>query len=237
MVLLDDNFASIVAAVEEGRGIFDNIQKVTHYLLSCNAGELILLFFAALVGWPAPLLAVQILWINLITDGVPALALGVEPPERDIMQRRPRPPSEPLITATDALSILSHGFLIAVVAGAGFAWLLGPCGASMPQARAAAFAITAFTQLFFAIGCRSRRYTMPEVGWFTNPALFWAIAASIVLQVGVMSMPLTREFLRTETLEIGHWAVVLLLSLLPVTVVETTKLFRSAIRRRRPLRR
>ena len=99
MVLTDDNFASIVSAVEEGRGIFDNIQKFIHYLLASNASEVFVMLFAALVGWPAPLTAVQILWINLVTDGLPALALGLEPPERDVMRRRPRPPHEPVITS------------------------------------------------------------------------------------------------------------------------------------------
>ena len=232
MVLLDDNFASIVAAVEEGRGILDNIQKVIHYLLSCNAGELILLLFAAIAGWPAPLLAVQILWINLITDGVPALALGIEPPDRDIMRRRPRRPSDPLISGADARSILWHGLLIAAVAAAGFAWIHGQSGGSLPHARAAAFSIVAFSQLFFAIGCRSRRYTMPEIGWFTNPALFWAIATSILLQVGVVSIPLTRGFLKTETLGGSTWIVVFILSLIPVTVVEASKLAGAAIGKR-----
>src|SRR5207249_2195142 len=112
MVLTDDNFTSIVNAVEEGRGIFDNIQKFVHYLLSCNTGEVLFMFFAALVGWPVPLLPVQILWINLVTDGLPALALGMEPPERDIMQRKPRPPREPVITLGRGLLMLFHGILV-----------------------------------------------------------------------------------------------------------------------------
>ena len=114
MVLTDDNFASIVGAVEEGRGIFDNIQKFIHYLLSSNAAEILLMLFAALAGWPAPLTAVQLLWINLVTDGLPALALGMEPPERDIMRRPPRPPREPVITLQRGLLILFHGFLMAI---------------------------------------------------------------------------------------------------------------------------
>ena len=119
MVLTDDNFASIVSAVEEGRGIFDNIQKFIHYLLASNAGEVLLMLFAALAGWPAPLTAVQLLWINLVTDGLPALALGMEPPERDIMRRPPRPPREPVITRRRGLLILFHGVLMAAVAAVG----------------------------------------------------------------------------------------------------------------------
>lgn len=234
MVLLDDNFASIEAAVEEGRGIFDNIQKVTHYLLSCNAGELLLLLAAGLAGWPAPLVAVQILWINLITDGVPALALGVEPPERDIMRRPPRSPRAALIPRREALVIAGHGLLIAAAAGAGFAWALGDGGAAQEgQARAVAFSIMAFSQLFFAVACRSRQYTMPEIGWFTNRPLFAALAASIVLQLGVLSWEPARVFLRTEPLSGQHWAVVLALALVPATVVEGIKLLRAGLRQRR----
>src|SRR5262249_25999013 len=113
MVLTDDNFASIVGAVEEGRGIFDNIQKFVHYLLSCNAGEVLVMFFAAVVGWPAPLDAIQILWINLVTDGLPALALAMEPPEKDVMHRPPRPPRESVVTLGRGLLIGWHGLLIA----------------------------------------------------------------------------------------------------------------------------
>ena len=98
MVVTDDNFASIVAAVEEGRGVYDNIRKFIHYLLSCNAGEIMVMLFASLLGWPAPLLAIHILWVNLVTDGLPALALGVEPLDPLAMQRPPRPPAEPVVT-------------------------------------------------------------------------------------------------------------------------------------------
>lgn len=232
MVLMDDNFATIVAAVEEGRGIFDNIQKVTHYLLSCNAGELIFLFFAALAGWPTPLVAVHILWINLITDGVPALALGVERPERDIMKRSPRHPKEPLITRSELLSILVHGLLIAGIAAGCFAWVFLGRDVPLEEARTLSFAVMAFSQLFFAIGCRSRSHTMPEIGWFTNPSLFWAITVSMALQLGVMSFPMTRSLFKIGTLDLGGWATVMLLSLVPVTVIETVKIFRRAGRKR-----
>ncbi|MDB5299513.1 MAG: cation transport ATPase, partial [Phycisphaerales bacterium] len=123
MVLTDDNFASIVAAIEEGRGIFDDIQKFIHYLLSCNTGEVLVMFVGALAGWPAPLVAIQILWVNLVTDALPALALGIERPEPDVMERCPRPPREGVITLRRGLLMLFHGTLIAGVTIAGFAMI------------------------------------------------------------------------------------------------------------------
>ena len=191
MVLTDDNFASIVSAVEEGRGIFDNIRKFIHYLLASNASEVLLMLLAALVGWPAPLTAVQLLWINLVTDGLPALALGMEPPERDIMRRPPRPPREPVITRRGGLRILIHGVLMAAVGVVAFACSYGR-GEDLARARTVAFCTLAFTQLFFSFACRSPRYTLPELGPFSNPYLFGAIAASALLQIGVVTLPFTR---------------------------------------------
>ena len=114
MVVTDDNFASIVAAVEEGRGIYDNIKKFVHYLLSCNAGEILAMFTASLVGLPVPLLPIQILWVNLVTDGLPALALGVDPVDPDIMDKPPRDPAEPVVTRPRAFLMLAQGAFIAV---------------------------------------------------------------------------------------------------------------------------
>ena len=122
MVLTDDNFASIVNAVEEGRGIYNIIQEFVHYLLSCNISEVALVLFAAVVGWPVPLLPIQILWINLITDGLPALALAMEKPDPDVMSRRPRPPTEPFFTRQRGSQILIHGFIMATVNIGGFAY-------------------------------------------------------------------------------------------------------------------
>ena len=120
MVLTDDNFASIVNAVEEGRTIYDNIRKFVHYLLATNAGEVLFMFSATLVGWPAPLVAIQLLWINLVTDALPAMALGVEPPEPDVMARPPRPPNDRVITRERGLLILYHGALNAAVTAVAF---------------------------------------------------------------------------------------------------------------------
>jgi P-type Ca2+ transporter type 2C len=225
MVLTDDNFASIVTAVEEGRGIYDNVQKFIHYLLSCNAGEVLLMLVAAVVGWPAPLAAIQILWLNLVTDGLPALALGLEPPEPDIMERPPRPPQEPLITLQRGLLILAHGGLVAAVTLAAFwlTWQGSPDPAAVERAQATTFCVAAFAQLLFAIGCRSDRFTAFGIGFFRNPALLAAIAISALLQVAVVTLPVTRPVFEVRS-ELGSgWPLVIGLALVPVTVIEAGK--------------
>ena len=227
IVLTDDNFASIVNAVEEGRGIFDNIQKFVHYLLACNAGEVMLMFFAAIFAWPVPLTALQILWINLVTDGLPALALGAEPPERDIMRRRPRVPHEPFITYQRGMLMLAQGALIAAVAILGF-WIAYDGSAdNLARARIVTFCIAAYSQIFFSIACRSQRFTMPELGLFSNRFLFWAIAFSGLLQLGAVTLPFTRRLFEAPRDIASQWLLILVLSLVPATVVELGKLLRA----------
>jgi Ca2+-transporting ATPase len=233
MVLTDDNFTSIVNAIEEGRGIFDNILKFVHYLLSCNASEVLLMFVAAVLGWPSPLVAIQILWINLVTDSLPALALGIEPPERDIMQRFPRPPQEPVITWRHGVQILYHGSLMAAAALIGF-WLTyagDPADeANLSAARTVSFAIAAASQLFFSLGCRSQERTLPELGLFSNPYLLGAIAVSGILQLVAVLVPAAQTVFQTATPTAGQWGIVLGLSLAPVTVLELTKLLLLPLR-------
>ncbi len=230
MVLTDDNFASIVNAVEEGRGIFDNIQRVVLYLLSCNAGEVMLMFFAALFGWPTPLLPIQLLWINLITDGLPALTLGMEPPDKHIMERPPRPPREPVITRARGLKIVSYGALFTISMGLGFGYMHWGEGASIAESRTATFFVACFSQMLFALGCRNEELTYPQVGVFTNRAILGAILFSGVLQLGTVALPAARPIFATEPLAVEHWVLVGLLSLLPITVIEVTKLLRAAAR-------
>ena len=184
------------------------------------------MLIAALVGWPAPLTAVQLLWINLVTDGLPALALGVEPPERDLMRRPPRPPHEPVITRRHGLLILYHGALMAAVGVAAFAFTYGR-GEDLERARTAAFCTLAFTQLFFSFACRSQRYTLPELGPLSNPYLFGAIAASALLQFAVVTLPMTRMVFDVPAHPGGDWLYILPLALVPVTVVEVAKLLRT----------
>ncbi len=233
MVLTDDNFASIVNAVEEGRGIFDNIQKFLHYLLSSNASEVLFMFVAALVGWPAPLVAIQILWINLVTDSLPALALALEPPERDLMRRRPRPPREPVITWQRGLLVLAHGLLMAAVAMAGFAFTYQNDDTQLARARTVAFCTLAYSQLFYSFACRSQRYTLPELGLFSNPYLFAAIAISGLLQLSVVTLPWTQPLFEAAGHFGSEWLLIFALALTPVTIIEVAKLVRGAWRRMR----
>jgi P-type Ca2+ transporter type 2C len=225
MVLTDDNFRSIVNAVEEGRCIFDNIQNIVHYLLACNAGEVLFMFSAAAAGWPLPLAAIQILWINLVTDGLPALALALEPPDQGVMQRPPRPPHEPVLTLRRAWRIVFHGALVATATAIGF-WLIYQGRAErLDQARTVAFCILAFAQLFFSFACRSERYTLLQLGLFTNRYLLAAILLSGLLQLSVVLLPFVRHFFEVPAALPGsEWLLILLLALAPVTVVELVKL-------------
>ena len=234
LVLTDDNFTSIVNAVEEGRGIFDNIQKFVHYLLSCNTGEVMFMLVAALIGWPAPLTAIQLLWINLVTDGLPALALGMEPPERDIMQRRPRPPHKPVITFRHGAIMLMHGSLIALVATVAFALVYRRIG--LDHARSASLCIMAYSQLFYSFACRSKRFTIPELGLFSNQYLLGAIVISSLLQLAVITIPAARPLFDTTLGTIEEWVIVVLLSLTPVTIIDVAKLVQAAVAKKMPRR-
>ncbi len=229
MVLTDDNFASIVNAVEEGRTIYDNIRKFVHYLLATNAGEVMLMFGAILAGWPAPLTAIQILWINLVTDALPAMALGIEPSEPDVMRRPPRRPDERIITLRRGLMILLHGALNATVGAIAFWGVYRGEASNLPEARTVAFTTMALAQLFFSLGCRSFRYTLPQLGMRSNLWLAGAVTVSVMLQLGVVTLPFAQPIFQTVPIRFTwEWGLILLMALLPVTLVEVAKLIRHA---------
>lgn len=175
-------------------------------------------------------MAIQILWINLVTDGLPALALGMEPPERDIMERKPRLPHEAVITREHGLLILFHGTLVAAVAAIGFWIIYQGDETHLARARTVTFSIMAFTQLFFAIGCRSQRYTMPELGPLSNPTLFGAIIISSFLQLSVIMLPFAQPVFEVTARPWWEWLLVFLLALIPVTIIEVSKLLRAFFR-------
>jgi Ca2+-transporting ATPase len=227
MVLMDDNFASIVNAVEEGRGIFENIRRFVHFLLTGNSGEMLLMLIAAVAGWPAPLAAIQILWINLVTDGLPALALGLEPPEANLMQRRPRLAGEAILGMRDVGRILLHGLILAAVAAVGFQIVRHANPQDPERAQATAFGIMAFSQLLLAAGFRSFVTTIPGLGLLTNPWMLAAIVASALMQLCIMLSPGLRSIFEIESVLTWEWVLVISLSLVPVTVLEIEKICRT----------
>jgi Ca2+-transporting ATPase len=233
MVLVDDNFATIVNAVEEGRGIFDNIQKVVQYLLSTNAGEVLSMFAAALLGWPVPLLPIHLLWINLITDGLPALTLGMEPPEPGIMDRPPRPPREPVITRTRGTRIVLYGILFAFSIMSAYGITRWHFGSEGEVARTVAFCVACYAQMFFALGCRSDTRTFWQMGILTNSKLVGAMLISGLLQLGTILIPWGRHIFATSLLSPSEWALVFAASLVPITVVEVSKLLRRRTHNKR----
>jgi Ca2+-transporting ATPase len=223
MVVTDDNFASIVSAIEEGRGIYDNIKKFIHYLLSCNAGEILTMFVASLIGFPAPLVAIQILWVNLVTDGLPALALGVDTVAPDIMRRAPRKTSEPVITKKMALLILGQGSFIAFCSLAAFCFVYFLEKEGLARARTAAFVVLACAQLFHSFNCRSVSVSIFKIGFLTNKKLILAVLFSFALQMMVVYTPFFNTVFKTEPLGALDWFVAVAISSLPLWGVEAIK--------------
>ena len=224
MVLIDDNFASIVSAVEEGRGIFDNIRKVLQFLLSCNLGEILLMLVASLMGWPAPLLPIQLLWINLVTDGLPALALSLEKPESNIMARRPRAPNESILSRELGINILVHGSLVGLAGLLAFGLTLQAHPGDYAQARAMTFCVLVYAELFRALAARSQTMTLFQIGVFSNPALLLAIIVSGMLQLSVAVFPFTQRVFGVEAHAPEDWGLIVVLALMPVTLIEVGKL-------------
>jgi len=218
MVLMDDNFSTIVAAVREGRGIYANIRRCVHFLLSCNIGEIITILFALLFGMPSPLLAVQLLWVNLITDSLPAAALGVEPPEKDIMQRPPCSTGKSLFAGGLGYKIAFEGTMIGALAL--MAYVIGNhyfnAGSTMT------FAVLSLSQLVHSFHMRSDR-PLADIGFFTNPKLLLSFLICAFLQISVIMLPFAAEIFSVTPLSTSAWCVVAILSLLPLPIVELQK--------------
>jgi len=221
MIVTDDNFASIVAAVEEGRGIFDNIRKTLQYLLASNAGELFLMAAAIILGMPMPLLPIHLLWINLVTDGPPALALAADPIEHDVMRRPPRPANDSISGAGFFGTIAFTGIVMGAVALMVFQYHL--VGSSLELARTQAFATLVFSQLFLAFAFRSETRPLWRMNLFGNPKLLITIAVSLAIQVAVFRFEVLANLLNCSTLSWVDLLYVLSLSVVPVAFVEIRK--------------
>lgn len=241
MILTDDNFATIVSAVKEGRGIYDNIKKAVHFLLSSNIGEILTIFVAILFGMPTPLVAVQLLWVNLVTDSLPAISLGVEPTAKDIMRKKPVPPSKGMFADGLATKIIFEGIMIGSLALLAFAigyhyydmpslyqtlsdqnTNIGPTTYIPWVGRTMAFAVLSLSQLFHAFNMRSE-HSLSEIGLFTNKKLIYSFIICSFLQISViMIAPLARIF-QVVPLTARQWAMTLFLSFVPIIAVETQK--------------
>lgn len=207
MILMDDNFATIVAAIEEGRVIYSNIRKFIRYLLSCNIGEVLTMFLGTLVGLPIPLLPIQILWVNLVTDGLPAIALGLEPSEKDIMMRPPRGSKETIFSGGLLGLILLRGVLLGLSTLAVFVSILY-FTSDITLARTGGFVTLVLTQLTHVFECKSERRTIFEIPIFSNLYLVLAVICSLAMILAVVYIPFFQPIFKTVPLTLNEWTMV-----------------------------
>lgn len=225
MVLTDDNFTTIVSAVEEGRNIFNNIKKSILFLLSCNLGEVVALFVAILLNWAAPLLPIHILWVNLITDSFPALSLGVDPGDKGVMELPPRNPKESLFAGRMGKLLILNGILIG--ANTLFAFVLGEYlyPDSLRHAQTMAFVVLSVSQLFYSLAMRNETKSLFQVGVFKNKWLIGSVLLGILLQLAIITIPFTASVFKVYPLTLTDWGIVILISLIPFVINEIIKIF------------
>ncbi len=211
MILMDDNFETIVSAVEEGRIIYDNIRKFIRYLLSCNLGEVLTMFLATIFYLPTPMLPIQILFVNLATDGLPAIALGVDPADKDIMNQQPRSKKEGIFARGLTEKILVRGCLIGICTLLTFI-VGGLYGMDLNTCRTMALSTLVMSQLLHVFECRSERHSIFEIKLFTNMYLVGAVAISILMLLSIIYIPFFSRIFHTTVLGINHWLIVLFFS-------------------------
>ena len=240
MILTDDNFTTIVHAIEEGRNIYNNIKKSVIFLLSCNLGEVITIFLSILLNWPIPLLATQILWINLITDSLPAIALGIDPGDRDVMKQRPRNPKESFFAQGSGVRAVVGGVLIGIFTLIAFYYGLWEHGyqlgsgmlskdkleEAIPYARTMAFVVLAASQLFYSLSMRNTKKSIFKIGLFSNKFLIGAIVIGILLQLLVISIPVLATAFGVHSISLLDWCIVFGFSLIPLIVNEIIKVLK-----------
>ncbi len=225
MIITDDNFASIVAAVEEGRVIYSNIRKFVFFLMSCNVGEVLIIFLSMLFNWPIPLLPIHLLWVNLLTDAFPALALGTENKEPGLMQEKPRDPDASIIDRSMILSIIVQSGVMtaAILIAFYFGWQSG----GIDTGRTYALLTMCFSELLRAYTCRSEKYTAFKLGFFSNKNMNLATGGCIILLVLVALVPGLREVFSLVKLSLFDWDVIVLLGICPFIFGELTKIVKA----------
>ena len=244
MILTDDNFTTIVHAIEEGRNIYNNIKKTIIFLLSCNLGEIICIFLSTLLNWDLPLVATQLLWINLVTDTLPALALGIDPGDKDVMKRSPRNPKESFFSEGAGMRAVIGGTLIGLLTLVAFyigiseTGMIGNLGQleamakagneaakhALTQGRTMAFIVLTVSQLFYSLTMRNSQKTIFKIGIFKNKYLIGSIILGITLQIGLTSFAPIAEVFKVTKISFGNWDIVLLFALIPFAINEIIKL-------------
>jgi Ca2+-transporting ATPase len=233
MILTDDNFATIVAAIEQGRNIYNNIKKSVLFLLACNLGEVIAVFVTILIGWKAPLIATQLLWINLLTDSFPAVALGMDPGNPDVMKEKPRNAGESFFSGGAGLHIILGGTLIGALTIAAF-WYgyfehgYSPFNSSTPAnvveyARTMAFMVLVFSQLFYSLAARNGTKSLFTIGIFSNRYLSGAILLGILMQIIIIAIPALQRAFHLQMPDLRGWLIIVSLGLVPLLVNEIFK--------------
>ena len=242
MILMDDNFATIVSAIEQGRNIYNNIKKTVIFLLTCNLGEVIAMFVTLLIGLEAPLIATQLLWINLITDSFPAIALGMDPGNSDVMKEKPRDAKESFFAGGTGFHLILGGVLIGALTILAF-WFgyyehgYSPFDHSAPEntveyARTMAFMVLVMCQLFFTLAVRNSSKSIFQIGIFSNKYLVGAIVLGVLLQLIVIGIPVMQRAFHLQMLDLGGWLITISLGLVPLLVNEIVKIFiRARIKR------
>ncbi len=233
MILTDDNFTTIVAAIREGRTIYANIRKSILFLLSCNLGEIIAVFGAIMLGWDPPLKPIHLLWLNLITDVLPALALGMDPGDPGVMNERPRSRNESLFAHGGGLFTAINGIVVGFITLAAFRIGLAAYEGGLMPAQTMAFAVLSVSELIYAFAMRHPHKTLFEVGFLGNPWLIGATVVGIFLQLIIIMVPAFAAVFRVSPLALTDWLVVTLFVVTPFAVNEIAKLALRAVRARR----
>ncbi|MFC3770003.1 calcium-translocating P-type ATPase, SERCA-type [Paenibacillus sp. GCM10012303] len=237
LVLSDDNFATIVSAIEEGRGIYENIRKFIRYLLASNVGEIMTMFLAMMMGMPLPLVPIQILWVNLVTDGLPAMALGVDQAEKDLMQQKPRGAKENIFARRLGWKVVSRGILIGVCTLAAF-WITlqqNPDSAEgLVRAQTVAFATLVMAQLIHVFDCRSSRSIFHR-NPLQNKYLVLAVISSVVLLLGVLYIEALQPVFKTMALGLDEWLITLVFAAIPTFLFGLGSILTTQRRKRRKL--
>jgi P-type Ca2+ transporter type 2C len=232
MVLTDDNYASIVSAIEEGRIIYSNIRKFVFYLLACNVGEILIIFIAMLLRWPIPMSPIMLLILNLVTDGAPAVALGLEKGDPDIMKRHPRPAKEPVINRDMMVGMIAVPIADTVAVLSAFYMALGWFGGNVAGAQTVAFATLVCSELLRAYTSRSEYYSVLSIGPFGNKWMVYATGASFVLLLLIMYVPFLQTVFGTVALNATHWLrIAPLFFVAPVTAEIVKAYLRARMRR------